>query len=290
MKFEDKLASLPIKRQKIAIQGYEGCFHQQAAYNYFGEEIEIFPCNTFRELAAMVEDHSVDAGVMAIENSIAGSILPNYSLLQNYSLKITGETYLSITQNLMALPGTKLEDVKEVHSHPIAILQCVEFLESLGHNRFKIVESVDTALSAKEVRDDKLEGVAAIAGELAAKLYGLEIIEPSINSVKNNITRFLILERADKAMPNMNINKASLYFEVAHTGGSLLTTLRCFESSNINMTKLQSYPIPENPFNYLFHMDIEFGDVADFEKAIKYARMVCEDLSICGVYTKGNNI
>lgn len=280
----------PHKKRKIAIQGYEGCFHQQAAYKFFGEEIDIIPCATFRELTAKVESLEADGGVMAIENSIAGSILPNYSLLQNCSLKITGEVYLSIVQNLMVLPETNPEDVTEIHSHPMAILQCLDFIESQGDKKYKIVETSDTALSAKEIRDQNQTTTAAIAGELAAELYGLKIVAHNINTVKNNYTRFLVLERADKVMPNMDINKASIYFETTHKGGSLISVLKCFEANNINMTKLQSYPIPSDPFHYLFHTDIEFETVGDFEKAITAAKDVCNDLFICGIYTRADKL
>lgn len=285
-----ELSDIPVKKRRVAIQGYEGCFHQEAAHEFYGNNIEIVPCATFRELTSKVESLEADAGIMAIENSIAGSILPNYSLLQNCSLKITGEVYLSIVQNLLVIPGVKLKDIEEVRTHPMAILQCLDFLEKEGHGRYRLVESVDTARSAKEVSEQRLINVAAIAGNFAAEIYGLEILAPNINTVKNNFTRFLALERADKVMPNMNINKSSLYFEVAHQGGSLISVLRCFESCNLNMTKLQSYPIPSDPFHYLFHADVEFDKVSDFENAITHARGVCTDMSICGVYTKADKI
>ncbi|MFI3261698.1 MAG: prephenate dehydratase [Rikenellaceae bacterium] len=287
---KNNITEMSLKSKRVAIQGYEGCFHQEAAYKYFGDNIEIVPCATFADVTAMIENLEVDAGVMAIENSIAGSILPNYRLLQNSSLKISGEVYLSITQNMMILPDVELEDITEVRSHPIALLQCTDFLEKEGMHRYKLVESVDTALSAKEIKDNNLKHVAAIASELAAKLYGLKIIAPNINTFKNNFTRFLIVERADKVMPNVHINKASLYFEVEHTGGSLLSVLKCFELCGINMSKLQSYPIPSDPFHYLFHTDVEFDNIEDFETAIKYASSASKNLFICGAYKKAEHI
>ncbi|MFI3267540.1 MAG: prephenate dehydratase [Rikenellaceae bacterium] len=286
---KNSITEMSLKSKKVAIQGYEGCFHQEAAYKYFGENIEIVPCATFADVTSMIENLEVDAGVMAIENSIAGSILPNYRLLQNSSLKISGEVYLSIAQNMMVLPEVEPQNVTEVRSHPIAILQCLEYLESEGMHRYKIVETVDTALSAKEISENKLTNVAAIASELAAKLYGLKIIAPNINTVKNNFTRFLIVERSDKVMPNVHINKASLYFEVEHTGGSLLSVLKCFELCGINMSKLQSYPIPSDPFHYLFHTDVEFDNIEDFETAIKYASSASKNLFICGAYKKAEH-
>lgn len=283
------ITQMSLKPKKIAIQGYEGSFHQQAAYKYFGENIEIIPCATFSEVTSKVESLEADAGVMAIENSIAGSILPNYRLLQNCSLKITGEVCLSIVQNLMILPDVELSEIEEVRSHPMAILQCLDYLESEGVTRYKLVESVDTALSAKQISDNGLKTVAAIASELAAKLYGLKIVAHNINTVKNNFTRFLVLERSDKVMPNMNINKASIYFEVEHKGGSLLSVLKCFELCHLNLSKLQSYPIPTDPFSYLFHADVEFDSVENFETSINYASGACKNIFICGIYTKADN-
>ncbi|MEG2282532.1 MAG: prephenate dehydratase domain-containing protein, partial [Rikenellaceae bacterium] len=182
---------------KISIQGYEGSFHQIAAEKYFGGEIEIVPCATFREVTLAVEKGSVNAGIMAIENSIAGSILPNYALLQNPSLTVTGEVYLSIEQNLLGVKGASIADIKEVESHPMALLQCLNFLED-NIKGVRMVESADTALSAKDValRGDK--SVAAIASRRAAELFGLEILAPNINTVKVNYTRFLVIEQSDK--------------------------------------------------------------------------------------------
>lgn len=275
------------KRMRVSIQGYEGCFHQVAAYNYYGKDIEIVPCATFRDVVRLVESGEVDAGMMAIENSIAGSILPNYSLLQNYSLRITGEVYLLIKQNLMALPGVALEDVKEIHSHPIALLQCLDYIESESPTRFKLVETLDTALSAKELVDNNTTNAAAIAGELAAEMFGLNILAKNIHTVKNNFTRFLAIKRADKVLSDPNANKASVYFNVSHQQGSLVKVLNCFEQHNLNMTKLQSYPIPSDPFKYLFHADVEFDSLDDFKKALNSVNNMVEDLSICGVYKKG---
>ena len=278
-----------LRKRKVAIQGYEGCFHQVAAYHYFSEDIEIVPCATFRDVTHKVESGEVDAGVMAIENSIAGSILPNYSLLQNCSLRISGEIYLLIRQNLMALPGHTLETVSEIHSHPMAILQCIDYIESTGRP-FKLVETADTALSARIIAEQHIEGAAAIAGSLAAELYGLEIIAPDIHTVKNNFTRFLIIERGDKAMPVVGANKASVYFKVMHRQGSLLLVLQCLQKHGLNMTKLQSYPIPADPFNYLFHLDLEFAAYDDFLAAMEEARSLTADLSVCGIYKHGQFI
>lgn len=278
------------KRMRVSIQGYEGCFHQTAAYNFYGKDIDIVPCATFRDVVRLVESAEVDAGMMAIENSIAGSIMPNYSLLQNYSLRIVGEIHLLIRQNLMALPSVEMSDVKEIHSHPIALLQCIDFIEQESPTRFRLVETLDTALSAKELADNNITNAAAIAGELAAQMYGLKILAKDIHTVKNNFTRFLAIKRADKVIFDSTANKASLYFKVSHKHGSLVNVLTCFEKYNLNMTKLQSYPIPSDPFRYLFHTDMEFDDMANFKAAVSSVSGIVEDLSICGIYRRGEFI
>lgn len=278
------------KPLKISIQGYRGCFHQLAAQHFFGDGIEIVECSTFRDVVKLIESGEVDAGMMAIENSIAGSIMHNYSLLQNYSLRIVGEVLLHIRQHLMALPGVTIDQVEEVHSHPMALLQCIDFLEGNSERRFRLIETEDTALSAKRLSESGQRNAAAIAGSLAAELFGLDIIAPDIHTVKNNYTRFLALCRADKALPVKNADKASLYFKIPHTHGSLVSVLRCFDGTGLNMTKLQSYPIPTDPFNYLFHTDVEFGKMEEFEQAMEAARQVTDDLCICGIYKKGDFI
>lgn len=275
-------------RISVAIQGFEGCFHQQAAYALLGEDVDIKGCPNFRELVRSVVAGEADKGVMAIENSIAGSILPNYALLQNSSLKITGELHMHIRQNLLAVKGTKLEDIREVQSHPMALLQCTDYLDTL--NDVRLVESRDTAYSAHEVSRIGDNHHAAIAGELAAKLFDLEILAPDIHTVENNFTRFLLIEREDKAKPVLETNKASLYFQVAHQRGSLASVLRCFENLNVNMTKLQSNPIPTDPFKYLFHTDMEFDHLEEFLAALDAARKVTQELRICGIYQKGKFI
>ncbi len=269
---------------KVAIQGYEGCFHQIVAQDYFGSEVEISPCDTFREVARQVKEGEVAYGVMAIENSIAGSIIPNYSILQSHQLQVVGEAYLPIEQNLMVLPGVKLEDIKEVHSHPMALLQCVEYLDE---NKWKLVESEDTALSAKVIAQNNIRNRAAIASRLAAELYGLEIIAPAINTIKNNYTRFVILKIYNHATAP-DANKASLYFKTDHDQGSLLKVLSSMEGSNVNLSKLQSYPIPNEPWHYLFHVDIEFECLNDYIQVLDKMQLVTEDIHVYGVYKKGN--
>lgn len=271
---------------RVAIQGYEGCFHQMAAYNYYGRDIEIIPCDTFRQVTKCVEDKECDAGVLAIENSIAGSILPNYNLLQNSNLKIEGETHLRIHQNLLAIEGATIDDIKEIHSHPMALRQCVDFLESCC-NKPRLIEAADTASAAKMVSELGDKSVAAIASSLAGELYSLDNIAPNIHTVKENYTRFLMLLHSDNYTIAEDSNKASIYFKISHEKGALLNILKGFELCNINMSKLQSYPIPEDIFNYLFHTDMEFEKYSDFQMAISVVERLTEGLNICGVYKKG---
>lgn len=271
---------------KVAMQGYEGCFHQLAARRFFGEDVEAMACATFGDVTRCVGQGSVDAGIMAIENSIAGSIMPNYGLLEGGAYRITGEVLLHIRQHLMALPGVRLDEIEEVHSHPMALLQCVDFLEGQGR-RLRLVETEDTALSARRVSLAGERHVAAIAGSLAAELFGLDIVAADIHTVKDNYTRFLVICRADKAERVDGADKASLYFKVPHRQGSLVAVLRCFDEQGLNMSKLLSCPIPADPFTYLFHADVEFGDEADFDKAVVAARRLTDELCVCGVYKKG---
>ncbi|ATL49829.1 chorismate mutase [Chitinophaga caeni] len=270
---------------RIAIQGFEGCFHQVAARNFFGKQSGIVPCASFSELVKQVKSGAdADAGIMAIENSIAGSILPNYSLLKNSNLHVVGELYLQINQHLMVLPGQQLEDIREVHSHPMALLQCIDFLEQ--HPHIKLVETEDTALSAKNVRSKKLKSTAAIAGKLAAEIFELDIIAPNIHTVKNNYTRFLAISK-QAPEPDPGVNKASVYFETSHETGSLVKVLAQIAKEGINLSKIQSFPIPAKVWQYYFHADMEFTDLAHFEKALKKITPHTEHLKVLGVYKKG---
>lgn len=274
----------------VAIQGYEGCFHHIAAEGFFGDGIGIIPCATFRGVVKALEEGSADAALMAIENSIAGSILPNYGLLQNQRLRAVGEVYLRIQQNLLVLPDVELEEVREVWSHPMALLQCADYLDNKG---WRLVETEDTALSAAQIAREGIRHAAAIAGELPARLFGLKIIAPQINTIKNNHTRFMVLRRSEECEPDRNrdrINKASMYFRVGHHKGSLVSVLNTMERYNINMTKLQSYPVPSDPFHYLFHLDMEFQDVWEYREAVMHMSSVSDGLTVYGEYTKGVHI
>jgi len=272
-------------RKKVAIQGYEGSFHQIAARNYLGDDIEVAACDTFREVAQKVEDGEVEYGVMAIENSIAGSILPNLALLQNSNLQVIGETYLHIKQNLMVLPGVELKDIEEVHSHPMALLQCADYLDS---RKWRLIETEDTALSARRIAENKIRNAAAIAGELAADIYGLEIVAPDIHTIRNNYTRFQIIHKTHVNIHD-DANKASLYFKTDHRHGSLMKVLREMEDSTINMTKLQSSPIPREPWHYMFHVDMEFDTLYDYNRVIERMKRITEELHVYGVYKGGLN-
>ena len=221
---------------------------------------------------------------MAIENSIAGSILPNYNLLQKSNLKIIGEIYLQIRQNLLVNPGVKLEDIKEVHSHTMALQQCYGFLDK---NKWKLVETDDTALSAKHIHQHKSKHVAAIASKLAAELYDLNIIAPNIHTLKNNYTRFLFLQREGEAINIENANKASVNFHTDHSRGSLAKVLTKIAEGKINLSKLQSFPIPGSDFKYSFHADMEFDSATQFNKVIEVIRPMTAAIKIYGVYKRG---
>lgn len=270
---------------RVSIQGYEGSFHQVAAQQFFGKETEVIPCATFKDVVKIASNKKEsDGGVMAIENSIAGSILANYNLLQKSSLKIIGEIYLQIKQNLLVNPGVKLEDIREVHSHTMALQQCYDFLDK---HRWKLVETEDTALSAKHVHQHKSKHIAAIASKLAAELFQLEVLAPGIQTLKNNYTRFLVLQRQDAAQPVNDANKASVNFHTDHSRGSLAKVLTKIAEGGINLSKLQSFPIPGSDFKYSFHADMEFDSINQFEAVIDKIKPLTEEVKIYGVYKRG---
>ncbi len=275
----------PILADGICIQGYEGSFHQVAARQFFGKQVKVIPCASFRQLIKQTLDPTVSAGaVMAIENSIAGSILPNYNLLQKANLKVVGEVYLSISQNLLVNKGVSLSDIKEVHSHPMAILQCLDFLESYP---FKLIETEDTALSAKHVHQHKSKHIAAIASKLAAELFNLEIVAPDIQTQKNNITRFLILQRTKDAKPIIGADKASIYFQTNHSKGILAKVLTEVAKTGINLSKLQSMPIPGSHFKYGFYADMEFDQLKQFDNMMHKIASLTNNVKVFGIYKKG---
>lgn len=271
--------------RRFAIQGYEGSFHQVAAQLFSGKKTEVIPCDTFRQVVAIAStDSAAHGAVMAIENSIAGSILPNYTLLQKSNLRITGEIYLQIRQNLLANPGVKLEDIREVHSHTMALQQCYGYLDK---HKWKHVETDDTALSAKHIHQHKSTHIAAIASRLAAELYGLEVIVPNIHTLKNNYTRFLVLQRADEAPEVEGADKASVYFHTDHSRGSLAKVLTKIAAEGVNLSKLQSFPIQGSDFQYGFHADMELESASQLNNVIEKIKPLTADIKVYGVYKRG---
>lgn len=269
---------------RVAIQGIATSFHEVAAMTFFGSsaELETVECLSFHELCESLDKGSSNYAVMAIENSIAGSILPNYFLLQSYHFSIIGELYLPIHMHLLTLPGVKREDIRTIESHPMAIRQCAEFINTLKN--VEVRESDDTALSAKRVKELKLKNTAAIANEFAAKKYGLQILEKRIETHKKNFTRFLIL--AKRGNGKIESNKASLSFEVAHEVGSLAEALMIFKNHNINLTKIQSIPIIGKPSEYSIHIDVEWKKRKSYDDAMYEVLRQVKNLNILGEYKK----
>ena len=267
---------------KIAIQGIKGSNHHQVAEEYFGSDIELVECLSFHKLVDMLIDKEADQGVMAIENSIAGSILPNYSLVYRNNLHIIGEHYMNIHHNLMVLNGQDLSEIKEVRSHPMALLQCREYLKKQPH--IKMVEDVDTAETARQIQERGLKGIAAIAPKAAADLYNLEIIAPEIQTIKNNATRFIVIKTKNKVLPKKDINKASMRFITDHKRGSLATVLNVMSDCNLNLTKIQSLPIIETPWKYAFFVDVTFEEYEHFAKAKSLLEIMSEDFKLLGEY------
>lgn len=270
------------KRPTIAIQGIATSFHEVAAMQYFQKPIQTIECLTFHALCESLKNGESDFAVMAIENSIAGSILPNYFLLQEYHFSIIGEVYLPIHMHLLALPGVRLNEIKTIESHPMAIRQCSDYLYKL--NGVQIMESEDTALSARKLKEQKLKTTGAIANEYAAKKFGLQILEKRIETHKKNFTRFLILTR--KTKDNTESNKASLCFEVANEVGSLAEALMTFKNNSINLSKIQSIPIIGKPSEYSIHIDVEWRKRKSYDQAIQAVLRQVKNLNILGEYKK----
>lgn len=267
---------------KIAIQGIKGSNHHQVAIDFYGNDIELLECSSFDAVVQHLLEGSADKGIMAIENSIAGSIIPNYNLVYHNKIHVIGEHYLNIHHNLMVLRGKTMDDVKEVHSHPMALLQCKEFFKD--YPQIKLVESADTAETAKRINDEKLEHIAAIAPKMASELYDLEIIADSIQTIKNNSTRFIILKKQNKVWPEEEINKASLRFITDHKRGSLATVLNVMSDCNLNLTKIQSLPVIETPWKYAFFVDVTFDKYEHFAKAKSLLDIMSEDFQVLGEY------
>jgi prephenate dehydratase len=267
---------------KIAIQGIKGSFHHQVVKEYFSENVAIDECLSFEELIDSLLSGKSDQAVMAIENSIAGPIIPNYALIDKNNLHIIGEHYLSIHQNLMTLKGQKIEDIKEVHSHPMALLQCMDFLKQ--YPNIKLVEDKDTAETARRIQEKQLTGIAAIGSKVASEMYDLEIIAPEIQTIKNNMTRFVIIKKQNSFLPENEINRASIKFELDHKRGSLAAVLNVMSDCKLNLTKIQSLPKIETPWKYSFFVDVTFEKYEDFAKAKSLLNIMAEYLKVLGEY------
>jgi len=286
---EAQIPALQNKTLRIAIQGEKGAFHEIAAQKFFGEQIELEMCDSFHVLFRSLAHKKADFGVVAIENSVAGTILPNYALLRNSHFTIIGEVYLRIEHHLMALPGQRMEDIKAVYSHPMAIQQCYEFFEQYPHIR--LVETSDTAGSARWIRETGKKNKAAIASKLAAGHYGLEILAESIETNKRNFTRFfIVLDQGLAASLNIQANKSSLCFNLAERSqqvGSLSQVLIVLSSYGLNLTKIQSLPILGKEWEYFFHIDLEYEDYLHYSKALDAIRPLVSELKILGEYPRG---
>lgn len=267
---------------RVAIQGIKGSNHHQVAMDYFGKDIKLVECLSFDTMIEHICNGTADKGIMAIENSIAGSIIPNYNLVYHNNIHIIGEHYLSIHHNLMALKGVAIEQIEEVRSHPMALLQCKKFLKQ--YPKIKLVEDVDTAETARKIQEGQLKTIAAIAPKVAATLYDLNIIAPEIQTIKNNATRFIILKKVNKVLPKEEINKASLRFITDHKRGSLATVLNVMSDCNLNLTKIQSLPVIETPWKYAFFVDVTFDEYQHFEKAKSLLEIMSEDFRLLGEY------
>lgn len=275
-----------MEKKRVAIQGIKASFHEEAAFRFFGEDIQTVECNSFKQTCEELKNKQADYVVMAIENSIAGSLLPNYSLLRDYHFPIVGEVYLPIQLHLLALPGVKFEDIRYVQSHPIAIRQCSDFFDEFPH--LQVIESNDTAACAKRIREEGLTDTVAIANTLAAKLYNLDVLERRIESNKKNYTRFLIL--TDRHTEVNGANKASLSFEVGNDVGSLASVLNIFADQQINMTKIQSMPVLGKRNEYNFYVDVEWQNQSDYDAAIRKALKHTINFTIMGEYRKNDKV
>ena len=269
----------------IAIQGAEGSNHHKVARDFYGETIQLKECMSFDVLVDSLLDGSATYGVMALENTIAGSIIPNYALIDKHNLHITGEEYLNIHHHLMGLKGQNINDIKEVWSHPMALLQCKEFFKK--HPHVKLVEDVDTAEVAKRIAKENLVGIAAIAPKIAAEIFDLEVIEDEIQTIKDNSTRFVIVQTHEPSNGIGQINKASLKFQLNHKRGSLAAILNVMSDCKMNLTKIQSLPVIETPWKYSFFVDITFEEYKDYKKAATIIEIMAEEFKILGTYKNG---
>ena len=270
---------------KIAIQGIKGSNHHIVAEQYFEKEGSLVECSSFDDLVDSLIEGKSDIGIMALENTIAGSIIPNYALIDTHDLHIVGEYYLNIHHHLMGLENQSLSDIHEVLSHPMALLQCKEFFRN--HKNIKLVEDTDTADVAKRIADKKIKNVAAIAPKIAAEIYGLKVIEDEIQTIKDNATRFVIVQAQQPVSIRESINKATIKFQLDHKRGSLAAFLNVLSDCKMNLTKIQSLPVIETPWKYAFFVDVTFDEVAHYEKAAAIITIMAEDFKVLGTYKNG---
>ncbi|MBJ6366585.1 prephenate dehydratase [Snuella sedimenti] len=266
----------------VAIQGVKGSFHHIVSQQFFDKPVDVVECLTFDRVVDSLITKECDAAIMALENSIAGSIIPNYALIDKYNLHVVGEHYLDIQHNLMVLPNQSVEDIKEVYSHPMALLQCKEFFKLYPH--IKLVEDKDTAEVAQRIHEQQLVGVGAIASDMAASIFGLDILAHSIQTIRHNETRFAIVKRVNSEVPENEINKASVKFETEHKRGSLAAILNVMSDCKLNLTKIQSLPIVETPWKYAFFVDVTFESYDDFKKAKSIIGIMGQGFKILGEY------
>ena len=266
----------------IAIQGIKGSFHHEVAQRYFNDKADVVECMSFDGTVDHLLKGDTDYIVMALENSIAGSIIPNYALIDANNLSIVGEHYLDIQHNLLALKTQSISEIKEVHSHPMALLQCKKFFRTYPH--IKLVEAKDTADVAKQISERDIKGIAAIASKNAAKLYDLNILAESIQTIKHNETRFVIVKRESHNIELKEQNKASLKFELDHKRGSLAAILNVVSDCKLNLTKIQSLPKIETPWKYAFFVDVTFTDYKTYEKALAIMQLMAENFKVLGEY------
>ena len=269
----------------IAIQGAEGSNHHKVARDFYGTSIALKECMSFDALVDSLLDASANVGVMALENTIAGSIIPNYALIDSNNLHIIAEEYLNIHHHLMCLKGQKIENIKEVWSHPMALLQCKEFFKKYPH--IKLVEDVDTADVAKRISNENLVGIGAIAPKIAAEIFDLEIIEDEIQTIRENATRFVIVQTDAPNNKNEEINKASLKFQLNHKRGSLAAILNVLSDCKMSLTKIQSLPVIETPWKYSFFVDVTFENYKEYEKAKVILEIMAEEFKVLGTYKNG---
>lgn len=267
---------------KVAIQGIDSSFHHQAVQKLFpNEEIHLLTCESFEKVTTAVNNGNADFGVIAIENTIVGSILPNYGLIDKGHFEILAETVLNIQMYVMALESESIHDIKEIHSHPVALLQCRDYLQKFPP-QFKVIEGKDTASEAKRIKDQNLTGVAAIAGKQVAEKFGLKILDSNIQDIKENHTRFVLLGKEKQS--SRQADKASLKFVLEHNVGSLGNVLSLLTTFNINLTKIQSLPIVGKPWQYAFFVDVVFEDESFFFEVMEMLKKTVKELKILGVY------